>query len=174
MHRHSLPAKLVAAALVLATSGLAGSAWAGTGSAALTGRVLASGSGAPLGGWTVLVGNPKTRTVQSTTQTNASGEFRVADLPPATYEVAVQNGRTTYPANGSVRLAPGQTRDVQLAVNQQTAPPPTPPEQQKQGGTSWWNNPVVATLLVVGGAVLIGIAVDNASNEDQPASPSAP
>ena len=176
MHRHNLPTKLVASALVLAISGLAGAAWAGTGSASLSGRVLAAGSGVPLTGWTVLIGNPQTKTIQSSTKTNADGTFSVVALPAGTYEIAVQSGGTLYPANGAVKLAPGQTRDIQLAVNQQqVAPPPGTPDPNDKGGGSWWSNPVVATLLVVGGAILIGVVVDNMSSDDDvPASASAP
>lgn len=174
MRRHGTQAKLVAAALALSVSGLTGSAFAGSGSATLSGRVLAAGSGLPLQGWTVLVGNPKTKTIESTATTDAEGSFTVADLPPATYEVAVRSGDTLYPANGAVPLAPGQARDIQLAVNQQAAPPPGPSDEKPDGTAAWWNNPVVATLLVVGGAIVVGLIVDNASDDEQPASPSNP
>jgi len=177
MLRHTLPQKLVAASLALLISGVAAPAWATTGTSTISGRVLAAGSGAPLEGWTVLVGNPASKTVASTVTTRADGTFEASGLPPATYELAVRNDAKVFTVNGAVQLAPGQARSVQLAVNQeQIAPPPASEDNSNanKGATTWWSNPLVATLLVVGGAVLVGVIVDNASDDDQSASPSNP
>jgi hypothetical protein len=177
MLRHTLHQKLVSASLAIVISGVAAPIWATTGTSTLTGRVLAAGSGAPLEGWTVLVGNPTSRTVASTVTTKADGSFEVSGLAPATYELAVRNDAKVFTVNGAVQLAPGQARSVQLAVNQeQIAPPPNADDpNSNKGATTWWSNPLVATLLVVGGAVLIGVIVDNASDDDQQsASPSNP
>ena len=167
-------ARLVATVLVPALAWATVPAATAPATGTITGHVLAAGSLAPLKGVQVHVGDPKTGEVRSSTATGDDGSFSVSGLAPSKYEIAVQSSQTLYVAGGSVALAAGETRAVQVAVNQQTAPSPNDKEKKDRGGTAWWNNPFTATLIVLGSAVLIGVLVDQATDDEEtPASPSA-
>ncbi len=176
MPRRSVLTKVLAVLVSVAVSGVVGPVLAAPDSASLAGHVLATDSLTPLAGVTVHVGQKKTGRVLSSAPTGADGGFSVGAIPPGTYEIAVQSGETVYPVNVSVPLEAGEARDIQIAVNQQVAPPPGPTDEQenKKGAAAWWNNPLTATLIVLGAAVLIGIVVDSATDDDAPASPSNP
>lgn len=174
MIRSGLHAKLVVALLVPALAWVTVPAATAPATGTITGHVLAAGTLAPLKGVQVHVGDPKTGEVRSSTPTGDDGSFAVSGLPPSKYEIAVQAPQALYVAGGSVALAAGETRSLQVAVNQQVAPSPAENDKKDRGGAAWWNNPFTATLIVLGSAVLIGVLVDNAVDDDEtPASPSS-
>ncbi len=171
-----LMGKIVAVALITALS------WAvlpaATPSLPLTtgsiaGHVLSAQSKTPLAGVQVHVGDPQTGEIRSA-PTAADGSFTVAGLQPSSYEIAVQSDAGVYLAQGALRLDRGQARHVQVAVNPQIAPSPT--EQNRRGTRrgGWWNNPFAATLVVLGSAILVGVAVDQLTDDDKDAASQPP
>ena len=172
-----LTARIVAGALVVALQLVSVPAWAGTRTASLSGHVLSAESLQPMAGVLVHVSNPRTGVIQSSTPTGVDGSFSLSMLPPATYELAVQSDRGLYVVNNSVRLGPGEARRVSVGLRQENAAPSpeTRDHAKTRGRTNWWNNPLTATAIVIGAAVVIGVLVDQASNDNnQNASPSNP
>lgn len=166
MVRGSVLVKVVAAALVASLQWLAVPAAPSATLGAISGRVLSTDTSAPMKGVQVHVGNPRTGEIRSSAPTGEDGSFTVAGLPPATYELAVQAPRALYVVSGAVPVTDGAHRAVQVAVNPETAPSPAAKERASRGGAKWWNNPFTATLIVIGAAVVIGVVVDNATNDE--------
>jgi hypothetical protein len=145
--------------------------------AALTGRVVAAGTEAPLAGARVHVGDRRTSRIVTSGMTRDDGSFEVSGLPPAAYEVAVESKGGLYLVEAPLPLRAGERRAVQLVVSE-GAPPAKEPEGEASPGTpaarmSWWNNPLTATLVVVGGAVIVGVLIGSVV-ENEPTSPSLP
>lgn len=149
-------------------------AFASSTPAALQGTITVKGGTAPVAGAVLLVGNPRDGSVVPSAPADAQGRFTVQDLPPATYRVAVRQGESLWVVDAPVTLAPGQMRELTVGINPQQAP--SPKEAQKQSHSdnmSFWNNPLTASLLVVGAAILVGVAIDAASDDDEP-TPASP
>jgi hypothetical protein len=108
----------------------------------------------------------------------ADGSFRAAGIPGGPTEIAIETSGGLYRVATPIAIAPGTTRQVQLAFGgrQDTSPPPAEKAKpKKQGGV--WSNPAYATLIVVGSAIVLGVAIDQlttSSSNQTPASPSAP
>lgn len=170
-----VPAKLVATLLIPALYFAPVLAVAPAPGGTLSGHVFAAEGHAPLRGVQVHVGDPSSGTIRGSATTGDDGSFTVTGLPPAKYEIAVQSPKAVYVAGGSVALAAGESRSVQVAVNEQVAPSPAEvAKKRRRGGAAWLNNPFTATMIVLGAAVLIGVVVDNATDdEDTSPSPSA-
>ena len=64
-----------------------------------------------------------------------------------------------------MRLAPGQSRSLHLAINARTGPQ-TSEEEDDDGGIGFWRNPVTATLTVLGIAVALGFLIDELDDDD--------
>lgn len=171
MLRQRLLGRIVAIALVPALQWGTIPAAVGSSTGTIAGHVLSADSRTPLAGVQVHVGDPRTGEMRTSSPTASDGSFMVAGLLPSSYEIAVQSTKGVYLAEGAVRLDPGQTRHVQVAVSQQVAPSPTEQHNGRRGG-GWWNNPLAATLIVLGSAVLIGVAVDQLSNDSNDAAAS--
>lgn len=165
---------LVAAVLCLATTPTFA---APTG--ALSGLVTGSGSSAPVEGAVVLAGDPD-GTIHSSSPAGADGRFELSGLAPATYRVAVRKGDRLWVVASPVTLAPGQARILQVAIDPSEEQAPSPAEarekEKKRDRLGFWNNPLTATLVVVGAAIVVGVALDAATddNNETPASPTLP
>ena len=166
--------KVVAAGVVAALQVSNVPVLAGPARATFTGRVLSASERSPLPGVQVHLGDPKTGAVLSSSRTSEDGSFALADVPPAAYEIAVQSGDKLFVVDGTIKLAPGETRSVQLAVRNQDTTSTDSTGTDDKSAMSWWNNPLVATMVVLGAAILIGVAVDSATSDDDGASPSSP
>ncbi len=130
----------------------------------LSGNVFDSTAGsAPLSGARVHVGDPESGRFYQSGRTDGEGGFTLDGLPAAEYRVAVESEGGLYVVGTPVRLAPGQARSLQLAINPQTDPP-TPADAQ--GGGGFWRNPVTATLTVLGIAVALGFLIDELDDDD--------
>jgi hypothetical protein len=129
---------------------------------------------APLVGARLHVGDPKSGEVFSSGLTTEDGEFLVANLPAATYQLAVESNNGLYLVGTPVKLAPGQTRHVNVAVNPDTGSSPSEKkEANRKGIATLWNNPATAGILVIGFAVIVGALVDRATKDELEASPSS-
>lgn len=165
--------RIVALTLILSLQALLAPSLAGTpGTASLTGRVLLAGGQSPVTAGKVHVGNSRTGQI-ATAALSPEGTFTVEGLPPATYEVAVETAGVLNVASNAVHLAPGQNKAVKIAVdpNLKVEPTPRPQKEDPRLGTIW-NNPLAATAIVVVSAVVVGIAIDGLTDDDdeQPAS----
>ena len=177
MNRHGATQRILAACLIVSLQAFLAPSFAGPATSSLTGRVVLAGNHAPIGSGKVHVGNPRTGEI-ATADLSREGTFTVAGLAAGTYEVAVETAGVMNVAANPVLLGPDQNRAVQIAVDPkmaQTEPMPADPvieqKQKKQSGTSFWNNPLAATAIVVVSAVVVGLAIDGMSDdEEQPAS----
>ena len=108
----------------------------------------------------------------------SDGTFRLSQLPAGPAEIAIETDAGLYVVQTPVAIAPGATRDVQLALggrqDSSDLPPPEKEKKRRKGGV--WANPVTATLIVVGSAIVVGVLVGSLSSSDSnpPASPSNP
>jgi len=170
MTQHSLTKKVLATILVLSLQSLFIPVSAGEQEAVLSGTVLSSVTQTPLQGAKLHVGDPKTGKIYSAPIAGETGDFEVRDLPAATYEVAVESDGYLYVVGTPLTLAPGQSQNVNVAVNQEIADPPQQ-KKKRRGGTGVWENPAMATLIIVFAAFATGYAIQEIQGDDS-ASPS--
>jgi hypothetical protein len=136
-------------------------------SANLSGSVLSAADSSPLVGVKLHAGDPKTGEIYSSPPTTADGKFRIEQLPAATYRVAVESEGGLYVASAPVKLAPGQAQSLTVAVNPQMADDPQSAKgKQGPAKTSVWSNPGTAALIVLGASVVLGVAIDEATDDD--------
>ena len=171
MRQRSLVFKLTAIVVVGALQALGLPAAADLSGARVAGSILAASTQAPLPGARLHLGDPRSGKVFSSAPADAQGGFALTDIPPATYELAVESGGGLYVVQTPLELAPGQSQNLQVAISPlapgQMAPPPQGEEEaKKKGGASVWNNPVTAALIVVGSAIVIGFLIKEATGED--------
>jgi hypothetical protein len=139
----------------------------GAETASLRGHVFDSNAGsAPLSGARVHVGDPESGRFYRSGWTDGEGGFTLDGLPAAEYRVAVESEGGLYVVGTPVRLAPGQARSLQLAINPQTGPPTTQENDDDRGGGGFWRNPLTATLTVLGIAVALGFLIDELDDDD--------
>jgi len=132
--------------------------------ASISGSVLSWDTQDPMTGAVVHATDPRTSASYVSGPASADGHFEIAELPPATYKLAVESQGGLYLVDSPVSLVPGQSRSVQLALNPNLAP-------AAEGSglkMSILNNPVMATLVVVGAAIILGVLIDEADNDDDP------
>lgn len=176
MNLHRALRRIVALSLIVALHAFLAPSFAGAATASLTGRVLLASGHSPVSSGKVHVGNPRTGQI-ATAALSREGTFTVSGLEPATYEVAVETAGVMNVASNAVYLAPGQSKAVQIAVDPILAQnePTSPPEEKKDHPTlgTLWNNPLTATAIVVVSAIVVGVAVDGLTDDDEePASAS--
>ena len=149
-------------------------AFASPAPASLQGTVTVKGGTAPIAGAVVLVGNPRDGSIVPSGPADAQGHFAVAPLPPATYQLAVKQGERLWVVDAPVTLAPGQAREVTVGIDPQQAPSPAEADkEEKKDKMSFWNNPLTASLIVVGAAIVVGVIIDAATDDDEP-TPASP
>jgi len=180
MNRQRTTQRIVAACLIVSVQAFLVPSFAGTAMSSLTGRVVVAGVHSPIVTGKVHVGNPRTGQI-ATADLSREGTFTIQGLAPGTYEVAVETGGVMNVASNPVLLGLDQNKAVQIAVDPKMAqmgpggtgsgePMPADPaieqKKKKQGGTSFWNNPLTATAIVVVSAVIVGIAIDGVTDDD--------
>ena len=103
----------------------------------------------------------------------SDGSFHLEGVPAGTADLAVETAGGLYVVATPVAIAPGVTRNLQLALGRQdTSPPPGEKKAKRAGGV--WANPLYATLIVVGAAVVVGVAISALTQPNShPASPSS-
>ena len=133
--------------------------------ASLTGTIYAAGSERPLDGAILHAGDLVTGDIYSSDRTGDDGEFALAGLPPAAYELAIESGGGLYIVGAPVEIEPGGKHDVQLALYPDAA---VDPETAVRTKRSPWDRPLVATLFVIGGAFALGALVSGLDDEKEP------
>ena len=180
MQQRTLSLKLTAIVAIVALQGLALPAEAAGASASrVAGSILSAPDETPLAGARLHLGDPRSGRVFTSQPSAADGSFALAEVPPATYEVAVESDGGLYVVTTPLEVSAGDARNLQVAVTpvvpgQMAPPPPDPDEKKNPGGTSVWNNPATAALIVVGSAIVIGFLIkEGTDDDDEPlASPS--
>jgi hypothetical protein len=173
MRERKLLDRALAGCLALAMSGaLAPLHAAAAGTATVSGTILSVSDRSPLAGARLYLGDPATGDVFPSAPADPDGKFVVAELPPATYEVAVGLDRGLYLVPERITLASGAERTLALAVDPET--PPVPPSDPPDSGLGLWSNPLTAALLVLGSALVVGAAVESATDDEDDASPTNP
>jgi len=175
MIQRSVSVKLLAVAVIASLQVLSVPVLAGPQTATLSGVILSTADNAPLPGARVFVGDPATGRVVPSPATGDSGSFTVTGLSPGRYEIAVETGEGLYIVSTPVQLAPGAVQDVQIKVDPDAKADDDDDDPAGGGvppsGTSVWNNPLPASLLVLGGAVVLGLLVENATDDEDDSSP---
>lgn len=186
--RHPTLALVLAAAVSFFPSApLAASAAEGRGPSvgSVQGFVLDAASGQPLAGAIVHLRNPRTGNVLSSAPATPAGAFRLGPVPAATYALAVEAEGGFYLAAMPVEVGGGSAIPLNLAVQRSARAQPGPggngedeqAKKDKRRYPSAWDNPLTATLIVLGAAVVIGVIVENLTEDEEeqpPASPSLP
>lgn len=178
MNRHGAIQRILAACLIVSVQAFLVPSFAGSATSSLTGRVVLAGGNAPIGTGKVHVGDPRTGQI-ATADLSREGTFTVKGLAPGTYELAVETSGVMNVAANPILLGPDQNKAVQIAVDPRMAQtgdpmtddPAVEEKKKKMSNTSFWNNPLTATAIVVVSAIVVGIAIDGMSDDDeQPAS----
>ena len=180
MNRHGATQRILAICLILSLQAFLVPSFAGTATSSLTGRVVVAGAHSPIGTGKIHVGDPRTGKI-ATADLSREGTFTVSGLAAGTYEVAVETGGVMNVASNPILLGPDQNKAVQIAIDSRmaqtgngdpmTSDPAVEEKKKKQSGTSFWNNPLTATAIVVVSAVVVGLAIDGMTDDDeQPAS----
>jgi hypothetical protein len=178
--------RLIAVLVLLVLTLPSGSLLAAT-PASVSGIVVAAGDRTPVPGARVFAGDPASGRVVPSAGTDEAGRFTIANLEPGRYELAVGVNDGLYPVRTPLRLRAGETRSMTLAVEAQagqtpdpetgvpddTPPPPEGSPKPNQRHPTIWSNPLTAALIVLGSAIVIGVLVENATDDDDevPASP---
>ena len=96
----------------------------------LTGRIFVADGVTPRPGVVVKAANLSTSQVFTSTRTDKSGRYALADLPSGQYQVAVETGEGLYVNQDRVPVMQGRKTLFSLALNPVSAQdnPPPPPE----------------------------------------------
>lgn len=133
--------------------------------------VIRSADMTPLAGVRLLVADRENGGVARSARTTADGNFTIDGLEPGRYDLAVETDLGLYVVRAPIELVPGVNRTVQVAVGG-TEPADTdgPTPAIDAPLASAWDNPAAAGGIVLGLAVLIGILVKNATEDEISAS----
>jgi hypothetical protein len=170
------PPKLTAGLLaaVLTVGAAAGPPAAALAPASVTGVLLERAERSPLARARLLAADEATGRIFPSSETAADGRFVLPELPPGTYALAVQAHDGLYVIEPPLKLGPGGAQALSIAVGAQTEGEPDDPDAYKPARPSVWNRPFTAALIVLGAAVVVGVIVDQATDDDdfeEPASP---
>lgn len=152
---------------------------ASEGTTALRGIVLDSTDKLPVEGVQILVGSSSNRAIAVSEPTAADGSFAVTGLQPGTYQVGVRSDHLMFVVDTPVNLTSGANRPVDLLIDggqlsaavDSRSELPTAKSLSGSGGV--WDNPLTATLLVIGGAVVVGVIVDELDSDSKNNTPLA-
>jgi hypothetical protein len=154
-------------------------AWASA-TGTLAGRIFSREGSPKVTG--VLLAGPALGTEVASVPVLGDGTFEADRVPAGPVSVALQTDDGIYAIATPISIAPGTTRTVSLALKgRQGTPTPSPapapaPEEKKEKKKSggFWSNPLYASLVIIGGAIVVGVLIDQATknNNNAPASPS--
>ena len=150
---------------------------AGDAPATLVGSIVQTENDSPLVGARLHAGDPRTDRIYSSAPADAEGSFVLADLPPATYSLAVQTEAGLYLVQTPLSLAPGTTQTVNLAVTPQPLNLAADDDSDDHPGMfSFKENPLTAALTFLGIVAILGLVIggnsDPSKNPPVPPSPS--
>ncbi len=132
----------------------------------LAGTLTSATGRTPIAGAKVFAGDRGSGRVVASAPTDARGQFAIDSLAPGSYELAVESAGGLYVVATPVALVAGAPKELQIVV-----PEPSPRTQPGQyqlgdGALNLWSNPFTASLIVVGAAFVVGVVVENATDDD--------
>jgi hypothetical protein len=139
--------------------------------AQLSGSVYSSVNEQPLTGVTVYAAEPATGQIYASKPSSETGSFTIGELPAGKFELGVAIDNGLYLIETPVSLAPAQSQHVNIAVNEKKSEPSESEVVPPSAKTGVWSNPLTAALIVIGGAIIIGLLVESATDDDPPGSP---
>jgi len=107
----------------------------------LTGRIFVADGVTPRSGVVVKAANLSTSQIFTSTQTDKSGRYALADLPSGRYQIAVETGEGLYVNQDRVPVLQGRKTLFSLALNPVSVqddtpvPPENPPAPEPPQGT---------------------------------------
>lgn len=170
MSLHKPTMRIVAAALVLTLPAAFTPVPAASTLATVSGHIVASGSVKPVAGARVHVADRQTGKIYTSEPTRDDGSFAVSNLPSAAYEMAVESNGGLYRVDKPFKLAAGEARKVNLAIEPNAQPASgtaTPASSGKKSGGGVWSSPALASVIVVGSAIIVGVIIDNATSSPE-------
>jgi hypothetical protein len=168
MRKRSVTAKLLAAVVVAALPVPCLPALPEPASAELGGVILTAKQ-THLAGARLLAADPARGEVYRSEPTAPNGSFTLPGLEPGTYDLAVEVDGGLYLVEDPIYLVAGVKRTVRIAIG--VEPPrggdaPSPREAAPEPSPSVWNNPVSAGAIVLGIAIVVGVLVANATEDE--------
>lgn len=163
------------AVLVGVTYVLSGLPALAAGPAAFTGRVLGLNGVTPRSGATVtLVDEGSGRTFESA-PTDDRGRFMVSGAPAGTYALLVETSEGAFLASSALSLQPGDNPPASLTLTKNAGAPKAPKKKAtKTAGPRGGRKglPLWSKIVIVGGIAIIGgVAINEVTKTEEPASP---
>ena len=168
MRQRSVTARLLAAVVVAALPAPCFPSLPEPGSAEL-GGVIVTARQSHLAGARLLAADPAQGKVYRSEPTLPNGSFTLSGLEPGTYDLAVEVDGGLYLVKDPLYLVAGVKRTVRIAVGHE---PPldggvaSPSVAASEPVPSVWNNPVSAGAIVLGIAIVVGVLVENATEDE--------
>jgi hypothetical protein len=165
--------------------------------AEIRGNVFGADGLSAIAGVSVKAAHMETRRIYTSESTSADGVYKLRDLPPGSYDLAVQTPQGLFAADALVEAKAGHRTTVSLAIRptarqegqpqeeekpegekpeeakpEEAAPEaekPAEPEAQKPPRKSggFWRSPAGAAIAIVAGAVVVGVAANSAVGDDE-------
>jgi len=144
---------------------------------AIDGTVFSVDDQAPIDRARVHLGNPRSGEMVTSEATGKDGAFRMDGLTPGTWRVAVESPEGLFLVAAPLILAEDEEgpRTLQLMVTRAEGTRSAASKLRlADGRASIWNNPTTAALIVVGAAIVAGLLIDAATDDEDTVSPSSP
>lgn len=165
--------------------------------AEIRGNVFGADGLTTIAGVSVKAANLETHAIYTSDSTAADGVYKLRDLPPGSYDLAVQTPQGLFAADALVDARAGHRTTVSLAIRPATRQDPPPQgEEQKEGekpaeqkpeegekpaekpaepqaqkpqkkAGGFWRSPAGAAIAIVAGAVVVGVAANSAVGDDE-------
>jgi len=168
MRHRSMTARLLAAVVVAALPAPCLPALPEPGSAELSGVILTA-TGTHSEGARLLAADPALGKVYRSEPTPSDGSFTLSGLEPGTYELAVELDGGLYLVKDPLYMVAGVKRTVRIAIGEELpldGSVPSTSNAASEPAPSLWNNPVSAGAIVVGIAIVVGLLVENATEDE--------
>lgn len=171
---HRFSTRFLATVLAVALVSVLNPVWADATSASLAGRILSEDARTPLSGAVIQLTGPSDEVVKSD-PTTAEGMFTLANLTPGVYRCVVETRDGMYQVTSSLRLEPGQSRSIQLALKKEQQPIAAGVGSATGGGAGGGGSASAYAPLIGIGVILgtLGLAAV-LDSDDKKGSPSSP
>ncbi|MEW5806569.1 MAG: carboxypeptidase-like regulatory domain-containing protein [Acidobacteriota bacterium] len=139
----------------------------------VSGKILSSDKTTPVAGAIVKAAEIESKKVYESQPTTESGSYEISGLPKGTYDIAVQAEKGLYAVNKLLDVGMNESLSLSLALNENAENPGmakgenTKEAKAKPAKTGFWNNPLTATLTLVGIAIVVGLAIDELTDEEE-------
>ena len=178
--------RVLSMCLVMAIGSIGMPAFASSVPAVLTGKVLRTGTGAPVQGAVVKLNHRIEGKTYASPQADKAGTYSIPDLPAGTYDLAIETAGGVFVVNSPVSLAPGEKREASFSLQPKSGAAdepaaggsggkePAPEAKTTVKKTPWYASAWFGAAVVVGSAVIVGVLLNsNDNNEPATASPSS-